>query len=208
MVEGKELQEMEKMISPVLATAMGYKVSNEEEAQDASVFLRKVKDLENTVEAKRLSFTKPLNESLKNINDTFRMMREPLEKARGIVTNVIMSWKRLENARIAAEEEALRKQKQAEAEKRAKEILEMAKSPEPIFIEDEIIEAPKTIVPLANKIGNVQTRKTWTYEVVDFTEVPDSFKVINPGAVTLAIRGGTREIPGLRIYQAESLSVV
>ena len=203
MVEGKELQEMEKMISPVLTAAMEYKVSNADEAQDASVFLRKVKDLENTVEAKRLSFTKPLNESLKNINDTFRVMREPLEKARGIVTNVIMSWKREETARIYEEQQALRRRQEAEAAERAKAIHD--EEAEPITM---IIKAPEKIAPVENKIGNVQTVKRWTFEVVDFTKIPDSFKVINPGAVNLAIRGGTREIPGLKIYQSESLSVV
>lgn len=197
-----ELQEMEKEISPVLIKAEKYAVNNLEDVENASVFLKQIKDMEKIVEDKRLTFTKPLNESLKNINDTFKKMREPLELAREMVTKKILVWKRVENERIAAEQAAARKRQQEEAEARAKE---MADGLEPVIT---VIKAPITLAPVENKIGNVQTVKRWVYEVVDFSQLPDYFKMVNPVTINNEIKIGTREIKGLRIYQEETLSIV
>jgi len=191
-----ELQEIEKMVSPVLVKAEKYAIATIEDVEDASGFLRKIKDMEQVVEDKRTSFTKPLNESLKNINDTFKKMREPLEQARRIVSDKILGWKRIENDRIAAEQAAIRKRQEAEAEERRKNDIQ------------EVIKAPEIVAPIENKIGNIQTVKRWTFDIVDFAAVPDSFKVINQIEVNSAIRTGTREVPGLKIYQIETLAIL
>jgi methyl coenzyme M reductase alpha subunit len=70
------------------------------------------------------------------------------------------------------------------------------------------IKAPVVLERPEAKIGNTQTRKVWTYEVTDFSKVPDDFKVINNVAVNQGIRDGLRNVLGLRIYQEEKLSIV
>ncbi len=69
-------------------------------------------------------------------------------------------------------------------------------------------EEPITIAPVVNKIGNMQTVKRWTFEIIDFSKVPDDYKSLNNTEVNGAIRSGIRDIPGLKIYQEESLSIV
>lgn len=56
-------------------------------------------------------------------------------------------------------------------------------------------------------VGAATTRMVWTHELVDLAKVPVEFLSLNTGAVQKAIREGAREIPGLRIYQAPSVSV-
>jgi len=191
-----ELQKIESQISPVIEKAQGYVVENIKDVDSASSFLKEIKDMEKIVEDKRLTFTKPLNESLKNINDTFKKMREPLEQARDLLTKKILTWKRTEAERVAAEQAAWRKIQEAEAELRR------------LQNKPEIIEEPITIAPVVNKIGNMQTVKRWTYAVVDLTQVPDCYKMLDAVALREAIRTGVREIPGVKIYQEESLSIV
>jgi hypothetical protein len=196
MNEELELQSIKKEISPMVTEASSYVVDTEEDVEVASAFLRKVKDMQKMVEDKRLTFTKPLNESLKNINSTFKEMKEPLEEALSIVTGKILTWKRAENARIEAEQAAYRKIQEAEAE-----LNRLQNKP-------VVVEEPIVIAPVVNRIGNMQTVKRWTFEVVDFAKVPDDLKLINSTAVNSIIREGIREVPGLKIYQEESLSVV
>ena len=191
-----ELQNIENQISPVIEKAGRYFINTIEDVDSASLFLKEIKDMEKTVEDKRLTFTKPLNESLKNINDTFKKMREPLEQARNLLTSKILTWKRIEAERVAAEQAAYRKIQEAEAE-----LCRLQNKP---VVEEE----PIVIAPVVNKIGNMQTVKRWTFEVVNFAEVPDELKIINSLAVKESIRNGIREIPGLKIYQEESLSIV
>ena len=196
MNEELELQSIKKEISPMVTEASSYVVDTEEDVEVASAFLRKVKDMQKMVEDKRLTFTKPLNESLKNINDTFKKMKEPLEQARNLLTGKILTWKRAEAERVAAEQAAWRKIQEAEAELRR------------IYNEPEIKVEPITVAPVVNKIGNMQTVKRWTFEVEDFEKIPHSLLEIDTAKVNEAIRNGAREIPGLIIYQKESLSIV
>lgn len=191
-----ELQNIESQISPVIEKAESYAVNTIADVDNASSFLKEIKDMEKIVEDKRLTFTKPLNESLKNINDTFKKMKEPLEQARDLLTKKILTWKRIEAERVAQEQAAYRKIQEAEAELRR------------LQDKPEIIEEPITIAPVVNKIGNMQTIKRWKYEVTSFEEVPDVFKIIENVRVIEAIRSGVRDIPGIKIYQEESLAIV
>jgi septal ring factor EnvC (AmiA/AmiB activator) len=189
-ISTKEIQILEKQVSPLVKQAGDYKVDSIEAVDEASVFLKKVRDTEKNLEAKRQEFTAPLNQSLKAINETFKQLKNPLEQARNLLTNKILTWKRAETERLA-KEEARRRAIQEAHEKKGHEV----KAP-------VVLERPE------NKIGNTQTRKVWTFEVVDFSKVPGEYKSINQVAVNQAVRSGVREIKGLRIYQEEKLSIV
>ena len=185
-----ELQEIENQVSPVIARAREYVVENVEDVENASTFLKEIRDIEKTIEDKRTTLTKPLNQSLKNINDMFKRASQPLAEARNLVGNKILSWKIKESDRRAKEEERRRKIQEAHEKK------------------GHQVSAPAYVAPVENKIGNVQTVKRWTFEVVDFSKVPEKFKMADELGIKEAIRDGIREIPGVKIYQTESLSIV
>ena len=186
----EEIQVMESQISPLIEEADSYVVNSVETVEVASSFLKRVRDAEKVIEEKRLEFTKPINQSLKAINETFKRLAEPLIQARTLVTGKILSWRRAEAERIAKEEERRRKIQQSHKEAGHK------------------VSAPVIMERPEKKIGNVQSRKVWTFKVKDFSKVPDEFKNINQVAVNLAIRDGARSIEGLEIYQEEKLSIV
>jgi hypothetical protein len=189
-ISKKEIQTLEKQVSPLAQEAGNYIIDSIEAIDNASLFLRKVKEAENNLEAKRLEFTAPLNQSLKAINETFRQLKSPLTQARELLTGRILSWKRLETERLA-KEEARRRAIQEAHEKAGHQVNA------PV-----VLERPET------KIGNTQTRKVWTFRVIDFSKIPDEYKLINQVTVNQAIRDGAREIGGLEIYQEEKLSIV
>lgn len=67
-----------------------------------------------------------------------------------------------------------------------------------------VVAAPAALVGGGAKVA---TRKRWTYEIIDFSRVPDRFKEIAKGEVRDAIREGARDVPGLRIFQVDDASV-
>ena len=189
-VSKKELQVLEKQVSPLVSQADGYKIDSVEAVDEASIFLKKVRDTERSIEAKRLEFTQPLNQSLRAINATFKKLKEPLFQARMLLTGKIVEWKTAESQRLEKEEARRRKIQEAH-EKKGHEV-----------------KAPVVMDRPDNKIGNTQTRKVWTFKVVDFSKMPDEYKMLNNVAVNQALRDGAREIKGVKIYQEEKLSIV
>ena len=189
-ISQKEIQVLEKQVSPLVKQAGSYQIDSVEAVDNASLFLKKVKDAENNLEAKRLEFTAPLNKSLKAINETFRQLRTPLEQARSLLAGKILTWKRAETDRLA-KEEARRRAIQEAHEKAGHEV-----------------KAPVVLEKPDSKIGNTQTRKVWVFDVVDFSKLPDEYKMLNTVIIRDAIRSGVREIKGLKIFQEEQLSIV
>jgi len=185
----KEIQLIQKQVSPVVRRAESYEVETRENVEEASNYLLKIREVEKAIEAKRLEFTKPINQSLKAINSTFKELSSPLEKARKLLTDKILDWRRKEQERIAAEE--------------AKRMEEVRK------LQSKGIEVPElpTIEKTEATIGKTQARKVWTFMVEDFSKVPDIYKMINNVAVNDAIRNGHRIIQGLKIYQEEILAI-
>lgn len=49
--------------------------------------------------------------------------------------------------------------------------------------------------------------KTWTYEILNEQVIPREYLVVDTAAITAAIRQGIREIPGVKIFQKEGLTI-
>ena len=189
-ISDKEIQVLEKQVSPLVKQAGSYKIDSIGSVDRASIFLREVKGAEDNLEAKRLEFTVPLNQSLKAINETFKQLKSPLTEARILLTEKILTWKRVETEKLDKEEARRRAIQEAHDRKGHK------------------VSATIILKKPENKIGNTQTRKVWTSKVVDFSKVSDRYKSLDQIAVNQAIRDGIREIEGIKIYQEERLSIV
>jgi len=185
-----DLKVIENETSLLLRQADSYVIKSTQDVDLASEFLRKLKDAENMIEEKRTEFTKPINQSLRSINETFKKLSKPLVEARQIVTSRILEWRRIENDRLAKEEERCRKIQEAH-----KEAGHEVKAP-------VVLERPEA------KIGSTQVRKIWTWEVIDYEKIPNMYKELNLTVINQAVRNGVRDIEGLRIYQKETLSIV
>ena len=181
---------IEKQTYPLLAQSASYSIENAGDVENASVFLRDVSDAIKSIEAKRLEFTKPLNQSLKAINSTFKQLKSPLEGAKKELSTRILKWRSDEEQRVR-KEQARRRKIQDAHEKQGHEV-----------------QVPVVMKTPEKTIGNTQIRKVWKFELVAFSKVGDEFKSLNTVAVNGAIRKGKREIAGLRIYQEETMAVV
>jgi len=82
---------------------------------------------------------------------------------------------------------------------------EAAPAPLPELTVPKPVVQPDFTVKTAN--GTAYTQKRWTFDenTVDLALVPREYLKLNEVALNKAIAAGTREVPGVRIYEAETL---
>jgi len=139
----------------------------------------------------------------------------------------LLERQRHEKARRAAEEEASRAAAEAEEHRAAAERLARAaqnlSDRRQAAEELQLAEAAAERATTANREATARIEPTrirgdygatayvtrsWTFEVVDLDQVPREYMSLDVEVVRKSIAGdGVREIPGLRIFQAESLRV-
>lgn len=191
-----EVTEISQKMDPVLVQADQFVVTTEDEAAEASIFLAKLKQSQDVIEKKRLSFTAPLNQSLKEINGFFKPITDAIKEKRDILGGKIIAWKTAENEKIAKEEARRQAISDKASEKRGE--VENTK-----VVEVERVE--KTI-------GLATTRKgPKKFKVIDFKLIPEEFKMVDEIKLNAFIRDKNNEeisytIPGIEIYQEDILA--
>ena len=153
--------------------------------------------LKKELEAQRTSRTKPLQSQLKQINDSFKSLMEPIVEADNICQGKVMAYKR-EQDRLRAEAEAINRMQIEAAERKA--ALEGTLA-EPVELVAPITVAPDRVITESG--ADINTRKIKKWRVIDQAKVPEEYKVIDNGRVTKAVKGGIGEIPGIEIYDGE-----
>ena len=171
-------------------------VENQTEADEANEILKKITHGLKLMEEKRKSFTAPLNQSLKEINETFKQMALPVNEAKTALSNRLMLWRRHEQSRIDEE-----RAKAVREEERRRKIQE-AHAAKGHVVKEDITPVAKPIPFSVN--DTTKTRLTWTYEIEDDTKIPRDYLTVNGPAITQAVRAGVRDIPGVKIYQKET----
>ena len=191
----EELAVIQESGAALIAMANHHGVENQTEADEANEILKKITHGLKLMEEKRKSFTAPLNQSLKEINETFKQMALPVNAAKTALSDRLMSWRRQEQARIDEE-----RAKAVREEERRRKIQE-AHAAKGHVVKEDITPVAKPIPFSVN--DTTKTRLTWTYEIEDDTKIPRDYLTVNGPAITQAVRAGVRSVPGIRIFQKE-----
>jgi len=195
-MDKNELQVIQESGTELVAMANAQVVLDQSQADEANEILTKINYGLKQIEGKRTSFTAPLNQSLKEINATFKKMVEPIKYAKESLTSRLMSWRRQEQARIDEE-----RAKAVREEERRRKIQE-AHAAKGHVVKEDITPVTKPIPFSVNDTTKVQLR--WTYEIEDDAKIPRDYLTVNGPAITQAVRAGVRDIPGVKIYQKET----
>ena len=152
-----------------------------------------VKDL--TKERKRL--IEPENTRVRAINKVFKPLTEISDKMRKLCAKKFGDYQH----RVQLEE---RKREKAAAEAHKKLQKELDAEAERAGVEK--VEAAPIVVPKAEPITRTQTgsaslRKHWTWKEVDFSKVPDEYKMLDKVKINKQVRAGIRIIGGLEIFE-------
>lgn len=192
--------------------------ASEEDEIVATNLLAVAVTLQKEAESRRVLLVKPLNDHVKKINELFRQVLAPFVEGDAWLRKQLLAYARektrlAEAAAAAAErqrresEALLRDAERAEAEGHpgvAEGLLNTAVAKADAAKGPFVAPPAKTLV---TSMGARTIKKTWTFRVTDLAQIPRGFLLLNEKSVREAIDAGLREIPGLHIYQEDSLSV-
>jgi len=153
---------------------------------------------------------KPLNDHVKNINLMFKGSMVPLVKMEEKIKDDMLEYRKKEAVEIEKkrqEEEARQKKEfeekqeerlaEADSRKEKKEIKQEEFKPDTSDVkQDSMVKGEK---------GSVRVKKVWNFEIEDKLQVPVQYKIVDEKAIRKAIKDGTREIPGVKIFQKEQI---
>jgi hypothetical protein len=173
----------------------------------------RIKAMIKAADERRKAITSPLEQAKKETIRLFKDLVAPLEKARDKLSDKITNY-RDKQERIAAEAERKRQEELAELERKQAEAQAKAHGRKTVkgranaqAVADELDDAMTELeqTEYVPDVGDASVVKTWTYEIEDEDQVPRKFCSPDLGKLRAAVRAGTREIKGVKIFQQSSV---
>lgn len=199
----------------LLATSAG--IANDDVAGKATDFVRQIKEAINETDAERVRIKAPVLAAQRAIDGAAKAITDPLlgasTEAQRRVTTFMVEQDRL--ARLVAAEEAVRAEQLAAIlidqaiNDNDPDIIEQAAAAEgEQFAAQEIVHAPTAdLTRFRTSAGVASLRDNWVFEIENINEVPAHFLMLNEAAVKAAIKGGNRNISGLRIRNQPKVGI-
>ena len=158
--------------------------------------------LKKQIEEKRKEYVGPINEHLKFINDCFKTVVTPLEQADQITGKKILDYRAAEQKK--ADEIAEINRMRVEAAQREAKLSGTGEISEPVVVIETPI-APATTIRA--DIGTLGTMKIWKFEVIDFAQLPDEYKMVDAVKLGKVVRAGLHNISGVKVWAEDTLKV-
>lgn len=175
-------------------------IVNFEDLTLATGDLALISKLKKVMENKRRSLLDPLRLQAEAIRETYSSLMDPILKADRITREKMLAFTQ-EQERIRREQEAINREK---AELAAREAALNGREAEPVELVEVAPEAPKRV---STDMGTSGVAKIWKFEVVDFSLLPDRFKMENATLIGKVVRAGEREISGVKIWSEDTLRI-
>jgi hypothetical protein len=206
------------MVTPVKALT----VKDADSCAKAVAARREVKSWEKKIEEKRKELVAPLNEQVKRINEYAKLIANPIGEATAHIDSQLREWERILEAQRQIELKRAHAEKMRMEEETRKKIAEQAEEAAALAMfevaekADEVLAKAEAeairIEYQAHKLHNdtvkeiksnkvAGSRRVWKFEITDPTQVPSVFLIVNEQAIRAAVNAGTREIPGVRIFE-------
>lgn len=200
-----EFKDAAKEVADAQSKAKGArKVTDETTLSVAAEILSEVDWVIKHAGDTRLELGRPYREHSDAISAEFNELTSPLTGIRAKLTEDIAAYRAEQQEKVEAERKRQEKLAERRQERENRKAEKQGRDP----IEHkppEIPDAPKTI-KLAGG-GEIQSKTVWKYEIEDKGMIPRKFLQPDKGAINKAVKGGTREIPGIRIYSDDSTAI-
>lgn len=197
--QDQRVQDLSGETHALLAQAASIEIHDAASDRLAVEFILQVKTARRRWDELRHWFTDPLEAQKKAIIAKFKADDAPLEQAERIVSQKHLEWDREQREAAEAarrEEERLRRLAEARQAKAGRD------APTPIIPMPTVWAPPKTVRTAA---GSLTVKTVWSFEVVDLSALPDEYKAADAVKIGRVVRAGVRQIPGVRIFETESL---
>jgi len=187
-------------------------VTDRSGAEVATAKAKEIKELGREAENLRTQLKDPFLKAGRLIDGEFKRITTPCDEAEKNLKSKILAFQKEEDRKAREQEEKRRREAKEAALREAEMLATQGDSREA----ERVLERAMDIPPVESEArGPIRAsggaaagiRKTWTYEIVDSKQVPGQFLTIDDKAVKAAIAAGVRTIPGIRIYERESVAI-
>jgi len=187
-----------RKLAEVKAQADGLKVADDATASQATSIAGDVKRLSKTIDQRRKELIEEPSGYVKAVNSMAKMFTAPAGEIETLLKRKLSAYQaQRELERRKAEEEIRKAQaelyrKQQEEAKAAH--VEPPPPPAPIPIKAETVTR-------SDSGASAHVRKVWKAEILDSREVPREFCEPSMKLINEAVKGGIRQIAGVRIFE-------
>jgi len=192
-----KLQEYENEIQKMTDIAQAVSIVDQASNLEAVAMASQAVKLFKAIEHARKELVKEPNEFVKGVNSFAKVYTAKLKAIENELKTKLNSYAyKLEIARREAEQKAQEEARklQAAVDREAKK-----KNIKPVVLPPPVM--PVKTEPTRTAEGSASTRKVWTWEVEDHSIIPYEWMVLDEKRVNQAVRLGTRNIAGIRIFQ-------
>ncbi len=155
------------------------------------------------MEERRKDYLKPFQDHVKETNEAYKRLMEPIEKAWALTKQQMLEFE-AEQERKHREAEAIEAEKMALAQREA----ELNNGE--ITVDLTPVEKPEAVPDrIRTDMGTAGQRSNWKWKVIAFSEIPDAFKVIDSSLLTSIAKKhhDTKPIPGVEFYNEPIIAV-
>lgn len=196
-------------ISNIIKKARTLKVESQEDMEKASEYLGTIKGRIKRLEEVQEFFTGAMKRELKEKTAFFKGQIDPLKQELDALKYRCSAFIRAQEHARLAEEERLLKIRQAADAKREE------KGQAPIMTPVKTVEAAPTTTVATS--GKTTARKVWKFQIEEHTKIPGYIvsevmalaleKGLYDQVIRRHVMAGTREIPGVKIYEDFEMAV-
>jgi len=200
----KEITAISNQVPTFIQKVEAIRIDTELQSKNANDLLTWLKKAYKTLEEKRVSKTKPLNDYVKTLNAEFAEKMNPIERAIDLLNGKMRDW--LLMLRRKAQEEADRKAK-IEQERLDKEASDKASKEADFLEEAPVAPAPVAVVkaaPVVNatvtsSLGKTFLKEHFAWKIVDASKIPDEYWVLDEKKINALVKAHSTTIKGKKV---------
>lgn len=168
-------------------------IATPDDLKPATDELSVIAKVKKGLEGKKRDYLKPFQDHVKETNEAYKSLMEPIETADKITRDKILAF-RQEQERICREQEEINRLR-IEAAQKEKEL--KGEITEPVELVEVVHIAPKQVT---TEMGTTGQRMIKKWELVDKSLVPEEYKILDSATITRVVKAGIPSIPGIHIY--------
>lgn len=187
-------------------------IKTPQQYEEAADKLKRIKAAIAQIEAKRVLYTKPLNDTVKNINQDAKDSKAPWERAETAFKNALIAYNN-EQLRLQREEQQrqnqLAQQQQDRLNKQAEQAAASGNAGRAELLQER---ASQVVAPVINrappKVSGISIREVWKFEVNDINKVPREYLMVDETKVRGVVNSlkADAKIEGIRVYQDQQMA--
>jgi hypothetical protein len=188
------------------------KIRDQEGYSEAAGWLKSIKGFLKAIEDARTRITKPINESLREVNAQAKDAAAPFLEGETKIKRAMIAWSD-EQDRLQREEQRRQNEAAAKEQARLQEIADRAAAKGQTGKAEQFEERAQAVTaPIvqtqAPKVGGISIPKVWVFEITDEDLIPRDYLVVDETRirrVVTALKGDTK-IPGVRVFEQKRIS--